>query len=103
MNTHFYAFGSVCRGEIDPASDIDLLACLSTPNPEIDPKKFSIYTYERIRELWHEGNPFAWHLYLVPDRKIKKQKKMPKIHLNFKRQQADSYAKTLKNAKSNYL
>jgi len=64
MSTHFYAFGSVCRGEVDPASDIDLLACLSTPRPEIDPKKFSIYTYERIRELWQEGNPFSWHLHL---------------------------------------
>lgn len=64
MTTHFYAFGSICRGEIDPASDIDLLACISTPKPEIDPKKFSIYTYERIRQLWCEGNPFAWHLHL---------------------------------------
>jgi hypothetical protein len=63
MSTHYYAFGSVCRGEVDPASDIDLLACLSTPRPEIDPKKFSIYTYERIRELWREGNPFSWHLH----------------------------------------
>ncbi len=64
MSTHLYAFGSVCRGEIDPASDIDLLACLSTQKPDIDPKKFSIYTYKRIRELWQEGNPFSWHLYL---------------------------------------
>jgi hypothetical protein len=64
MSTHFYAFGSVCRGETDSASDIDLLACLSMPKPEIDPKKFSIYTYERIEQLWREGNPFAWHLFL---------------------------------------
>jgi hypothetical protein len=64
MTTHFYAFGSICRGETDPGSDIDLLACISTPKPELDPKKFSIYTYERIRQLWREGNPFAWHLHL---------------------------------------
>lgn len=64
MSSHFYVFGSVCRGETDPASDIDLLACLATPNPEIDPKKFSIYTYERLQQLWCEGNPFAWHLHL---------------------------------------
>jgi predicted nucleotidyltransferase len=64
MSTHLYVFGSVCRGEVDPASDIDLLACLSTPKPEIDSKKFSIYTYERIRQLWQEGNPFSWHLHL---------------------------------------
>ncbi len=64
MTTHLYAFGSICRGEAGPGSDIDLLACISTPKPDLDPKKFSIYTYERIRQLWREGNPFAWHLHL---------------------------------------
>ena len=64
MSTHIYAFGSICRGEMDGSSDIDLLACLSKPNPKIDPNKFSIYTYERIKELWMEGNPFSWHLHL---------------------------------------
>ncbi len=64
MSTHIYAFGSVCRGEVDSASDIDLLACLSTPNLKIDPEKFSIYSYDRISTLWKEGNPFSWHLHL---------------------------------------
>jgi len=64
MSTHLYAFGSVCRGEIDKSSDIDLLACLSEPNPGIEPCRFSIYSHERIRDLWSEGNPFAWHLHL---------------------------------------
>lgn len=64
MSTHVYAFGSVCRGEVDPSSDIDLLACLSKPRQEYDPEKFSIYSHERIQELWLEGNPFSWHLYL---------------------------------------
>ncbi|WP_431226867.1 nucleotidyltransferase domain-containing protein [Burkholderia contaminans] len=65
MTTHFYAFGSICRGEVDRGSDVDLLACVSsTPQSEIDPKKFSIYTYDRLRDLWAEGNPFAWHLHL---------------------------------------
>ncbi|WP_151714099.1 nucleotidyltransferase [Acinetobacter bereziniae] len=64
MSTHFYAFGSICRGELDLSSDIDLLACVSTPRLDIDPEKFSIYTYDRIKMLWSEGNPFAWHLYL---------------------------------------
>lgn len=63
MTTHLYAFGSICRGDIDQGSDIDLLACIAKPRPEIDPKKFSIYSYDRIRELWDEGNPFAWHLH----------------------------------------
>jgi len=64
MTTHIYAFGSICRGEIDNASDIDLLACLSDKNPLIDPNKFSIYSYNRIKEMWVEGNPFSWHLHL---------------------------------------
>jgi len=64
MNTHIYAFGSVCRGEVDPSSDIDLLACLSKPKMEYDPEKFSIYSHDRIKELWLEGNPFSWHLHL---------------------------------------
>ena len=64
MSTHIYAFGSVCRGEVDFSSDIDLLACLSMPQQEYDPEKFSIYSHDRIQELWLEGNPFSWHLYL---------------------------------------
>ena len=64
MSTHLYAFGSICRGEIDKSSDIDLLACLSEPNPGIDSNRFSIYSHQRLRELWLEGNPFAWHLHL---------------------------------------
>ncbi|MBK7464654.1 MAG: nucleotidyltransferase domain-containing protein [Betaproteobacteria bacterium] len=63
MTSHYYAFGSVCRGEIEPSSDIDLLACIANPDPALDPQKFSIYKYERVRELWLEGNPFAWHLH----------------------------------------
>lgn len=64
MSTHLYAFGSICRGEVDKSSDIDLLACLSEPNSGIEPSRFSIYSHERIEELWSEGNPFAWHLHL---------------------------------------
>jgi hypothetical protein len=64
MTEHFYAFGSICRGEIDRSSDIDLLACVSSFSNDIDPDKFSIYRHARLRELWHQGNPFAWHLHL---------------------------------------
>lgn len=64
MSTHLYAFGSICRGEIDASSDIDLLACLSTQAAGIDRKRFSVYSHDRIRELWLSGNPFAWHLHL---------------------------------------
>lgn len=64
MNTHIYAFGSVCRGEVDLGSDIDLLACTEDENSDLDKEKFSIYKHSRIEELWTEGNPFSWHLCL---------------------------------------
>lgn len=64
MITQFYAFGSICRGEIDRSSDIDLLACVSASTNTIDPDKFSIYQHDRLRQLWLQGNPFAWHLHL---------------------------------------
>lgn len=61
-----YAFGSVVRGDIDKFSDIDLLILkdINEELPEINKEQFSIYTYQRISELWKEGNPFSWHLYI---------------------------------------
>lgn len=59
---HIYAFGSVCRGEIDDKSDIDLLALVEGYDSRFDVSVYSIYTYNRLTELWKEGNPFAWHL-----------------------------------------
>ena len=66
MKRHLYAFGSLCRGEIDEISDVDLLACVETQElaRQIDSRRFSVYTHDRIRALWSEGNPFAWHLHL---------------------------------------
>ncbi|UZD97637.1 nucleotidyltransferase domain-containing protein [Pseudomonas corrugata] len=64
MSMHIYAFGSICRGEIDLGSDVDLLACVDGPAEQIDHEKYSVYRYERIQALWQEGNPFAWHLHL---------------------------------------
>lgn len=58
-----YIFGSVVRGEIDQFSDIDLLLITDETINNIDPNKYSIYSPERIKELYSEGNPFAWHLY----------------------------------------
>lgn len=61
-----YAFGSVVRGEIDEFSDVDLLILKNIDEeiPKIDKEQFSIYTYKRISELWEEGNPFSWHLFI---------------------------------------
>lgn len=62
---YIYIFGSICRGEIDENSDIDLLAIVNgAPKPALSSDKFSIYTIERLTELWNQGNPFSWHLYL---------------------------------------
>ncbi len=62
MTYHIYAFGSICRGEVTPQSDIDLLAIVDGFDSRFDPHTYSIYSKQRLRELWAEGNPFAWHL-----------------------------------------
>lgn len=61
---HIYAFGSVCRGDIDIGSDVDMLVISNGKLDHINPLDYSIYSYERISELWEQGNPFAWHLHL---------------------------------------
>ncbi|QCX38657.1 nucleotidyltransferase domain-containing protein [Aureibaculum algae] len=63
---YIYVFGSICRGEIDKRSDIDLLAIVEKDESRtiFDKNKFSIYTSKRLIDLWDEGNPFAWHLFL---------------------------------------
>ncbi|TXG36976.1 nucleotidyltransferase domain-containing protein [Seonamhaeicola maritimus] len=63
---YIYVFGSICRGEIDEFSDVDLLAIVGSNekiNFQLDTQKFSIYKEKRMEELWEEGNPFAWHLF----------------------------------------
>ena len=59
---HIYAFGSVCRGEIDIYSDIDLLA-ITDKSSQFNELSYSVYTHQKIIELWKLGNPFAWHLF----------------------------------------
>jgi hypothetical protein len=61
---HIYAFGSLCRGEMSAGSDVDLLAIVEGHDDRFDPDTFSIYSYGRIKQLWLEGSPFAWHLSL---------------------------------------
>jgi Nucleotidyltransferase domain len=59
---HIYAFGSICRGDVSPSSDVDLLAIVEGHDARFSPDEYSIYSYRRIDEIWEEGNPFAWHL-----------------------------------------
>lgn len=61
---HIYAFGSVCRGEITPESDVDLLLITSEHTRDFKAETFSIYSYNKIERMWQAGAPFAWHLYL---------------------------------------
>lgn len=63
---YLYIFGSFCRGEIDKYSDIDLLIIKDKSEniDSFDLDKYSIYNRARIEDLWKEGNPFAWHLFL---------------------------------------
>ena len=61
---HIYVFGSLCRGEVLPSSDVDLLAITTGTYDNLDHSMFSIYSHEKIKSLWGSGNPFAWHLYL---------------------------------------
>lgn len=61
---HIYAFGSVCRGDVSPSSDIDLLAIVDGYDSRFNTDEYSVYSYKRIQDLWREGNPFAWHLSL---------------------------------------
>jgi hypothetical protein len=60
---HIYAFGSICRGEVEPNSDVDLLAIVDGHDARFSPDLYSIYSYKRAVEIWNEGNPFAWHLH----------------------------------------
>lgn len=61
---HLYAFGSVCRGEVTKGSDVDLLAVTVGHDTRFDHSVYSVYSYERLGEIWADGNPFAWHLSL---------------------------------------
>jgi len=60
-----YAFGSICRGELDIYSDIDLLLVTDDKGKTNEDLllKFSVYNFKTLRDLWLEGNPFAWHLH----------------------------------------
>ncbi|AZZ78151.1 nucleotidyltransferase [Pseudomonas sp. RU47] len=64
MTGHIYAFGSICRGEVTPESDVDLLAITQGSDQRFSSDVYSIYSYARIAEIWNEGNAFAWHLSL---------------------------------------
>jgi predicted nucleotidyltransferase len=73
-----YIFGSVGRGEHDERSDLDILAVVRNRSGKVKeglvltyiPKHLTLlkpsiswYGRERIAEMYHNGELFAWHLY----------------------------------------
>lgn len=58
-----YSFGSICRGEIDEFSDVDTLLITDEKIATAENSNISVYTPQRISQLWEAGDPFAWHLY----------------------------------------
>lgn len=70
-------FGSHARGDNDEISDKDILLVVPSKHdvrkvrsgdhrpPSADPGvDLSVYSEARMRELYHEGSLFAWHLHL---------------------------------------
>ena len=64
MSHEIYLFGSVCRGESSPTSDVDILVLQFSGNRSSFPASWSIYEPELIRDYFSQGRLFAWHLYL---------------------------------------
>ncbi len=58
-----YVFGSVCRGEPDPGSDLDVLVIAGKLKKAAYPSSWSVYSPSRLRTLFERGTLFAWHLH----------------------------------------
>jgi len=41
-----------------------MLAIVNGYDSRFNLSDYSVYSYERIHDLWEQGNPFAWHLFL---------------------------------------
>jgi hypothetical protein len=64
MNHEIYIFGSICRGELCPTSDVDVLVLPFAKDRSNFPISWSIYSPELLREYFSQGRLFAWHLHL---------------------------------------
>jgi len=64
MNHEIYVFGSLCRGESSPTSDVDILALPFTDDRSNFPINWSVYDPKIISEYFSQGRLFAWHLHL---------------------------------------
>ena len=64
MKHEIYVFGSICRGESCPTSDVDVLVLPFNDDRSNFPTSWSIYAPELVREYFTQGRLFAWHLHL---------------------------------------
>jgi hypothetical protein len=59
-----YVFGSITSGDVDHGSDTDVLVVTQTGDlANSYPDSWSVYSVERVRELFSRGTLFAWHLH----------------------------------------
>jgi hypothetical protein len=64
MSHEIYVFGSICRGEYSPTSDVDVLVVPFEVDRCQFPSNWSVYSPEILSEYYNSGRLFAWHLYL---------------------------------------
>lgn len=64
MSHEIYVFGSICRGESTPTSDVDVLAIPFEPSESTFPQSWSVYSPQLLSQYFKDGRLFAWHLYL---------------------------------------
>lgn len=64
MSHDIYVFGSICRGESTPTSDVDVLVVPFEVDSSKFPQNWSIYSPELLAEYFKAGRLFAWHLHL---------------------------------------
>ncbi|MCG2580128.1 MAG: hypothetical protein KA296_04540 [Marinobacter sp.] len=62
--TDIYAFGSIVSGDFDDGSDTDILVIEAPCDDNLYPTDWSVYTRERINELYRRGTLFSWHIHL---------------------------------------
>ncbi|MCO5095664.1 MAG: nucleotidyltransferase domain-containing protein [Xanthomonadaceae bacterium] len=64
MSHEIYVFGSICRGESTPTSDVDVLVVPLEVDSSQFPQNWSVYSPELLSEYFKAGRLFAWHLHL---------------------------------------
>lgn len=64
MSHEIYVFGSLCRGDSTPTSDVDVLVVPFDVDSSQFPRDWSVYSPELLSEYFKNGRLFAWHLHL---------------------------------------